>query len=89
MTKLPPKKVRDTYTPAEFSQLVNDVEKTRKIMRGQTKENTFNLRLGDGDRARLDELAKHFECTAAQVIRQLIKEKSAAIREADPPRVKP
>lgn len=83
------KKVRETLTPNEFSSLVKDVDQTRKIMKGQSKENTFNLRLSDSDRKRLDDLSRHYECTGAQVIRQLIKEKAAAVAEADPPKGKP
>jgi hypothetical protein len=43
------------------------------------KDKTFNLRLDDADRVRLDRVAQHFACSAAVAIRLLIKMKSDEI----------
>lgn len=46
------------------------------------KDKTFNLRLDDADRVRLDRVASHFACSAAVAIRMLIKMKSDEIERA-------
>lgn len=43
------------------------------------KDKTFNLRLDEKDRARLDMLAEHYSAPGATVVRMLIKEKADAV----------
>jgi len=44
------------------------------------KDKTFNLRLDEKDRERLDAVAEHYSAPAATVVRILIKEKYDALR---------
>lgn len=48
------------------------------------KDQMFKLRLDDKDRARLDAIAAHYEMTAAQTVRTVLKEKAIALG-IDPP----
>lgn len=48
------------------------------------KDQMFKLRLDDKDRARLDAIASHYEMTAAQTVRTILKEKATALG-IDPP----
>lgn len=48
------------------------------------KDQMFKLRLDDKDRARLDAIASHYEMTAAQTMRTILKEK-ATVLGIDPP----
>ena len=45
-----------------------------------TKDRQFNMRFGDEDQARLNLLSAHYEMTAAQVIRMLIKRDVEALQ---------
>ena len=52
-------------------------ERLRKMHTAQDmpKDLMFKLRLEERDRARLDALAAHYEMTAAQTVRTLLKER--------------
>lgn len=47
-----------------------------------TKDRQFHMRVGAEDEARLAELSKHYEMTAAQVVRMLIKREAEAVAGA-------
>lgn len=49
-----------------------------------TLDQVFKLRLEEKDRRRLDAIAAHYELTAAQTVRQLLKEKAITLG-IDPP----
>lgn len=48
------------------------------------KDRTFNMRLDDEDRERLDLLAKHYCAPAAVAVRMLIKEKHDGLKNERP-----
>ena len=51
-------------------------------MKKQTKDKTFNLRMDDADRKRLEALVKHFGgASCATIIRMLVKAKYDELRK--------
>ncbi len=58
---------------------LSPAKRTTRARVTRRKDQTFNLRLDEADRKRLDVVAEHFAASAATAIRIVIKEKFDAL----------